>query len=321
MIHRISTFGLRAAAFAAVVFAVPAMHAAGPADAANGSPATPSVSSIFTVNVPNPTRDVRYETAGFSSSNDDAAPADANGLFGESYDGAQPPPSRRSYGRSRNGDRGHNPDGSNRWAFMAGAGAAVPAGNTANYYTPSYTIGGGAGINFNKTFGILGEFHYDHMGLTGNSINTEYNNLLAYGFTPSDLSGFDANAHVISITANPIINFAPASRSGRLGAYITGGVGWYHKVTNFTIPELGTSCSFYCIQYYENVNIDSASANAFGANLGFGLTYKLSEFSSERLFMESRYTWLAIGGNNNQDFFPYARRNTEYFPVTVGIRF
>ncbi len=56
-------------------------------------------------------------------------------------------------------------------------------------------------------------------------------------------------------------------------------------------------------------------------NGGFGLTYKLGEFSSSRLFLEARYHWIDIGSNSNADAFPYNRRNTEYIPVTFGVRF
>jgi hypothetical protein len=322
--------GLRIGLALAAISAVPALHAAGPASMNTSAPSalTASAPSIFNTTVPDPTRDVRYESAGMSSSDNAVEAADPSASLtgerdslGEHFDGEQPSPGRRRYGRSRYQDRLHNADGSTKIAFMAGAGLNMPVGNTGKYYTPSYTFGVGAGWNFNKTFGVLGEFHYDHMGLTGGSINTEYNNLLTVGFQQSDLEGFDANAHVFSLTVDPIINFTPRGRSGKLGGYVTGGVGFYHKTTNFTLPQVGESCSFFCVQFIENVNIDSASANSFGTNVGFGLTYKLSEFSSERLFVDARYNWLPISSNNNNDFFPFNRRNSEYIPITVGIRF
>lgn len=270
----------------------------------------------------------RYQTEGVSSSTDaveaeiaslSASPLEGAGSGAGQYGGRR----RRSYGRSRYQDRWHNADGSNKVAIVAGAGLNVPVGNTGKFYTPSYTITGGAGWNFNRQFGVLAEFHYDHLGTTGGSINYEYNNLLASfpTITPDDLIGLDGNAHVLAITLNPVVNFSDRDR--KLGAYITGGVGYYRKSTNFTLPALGRYCDYYgfCYTYTSNQNIDTASANAFGANGGFGLTYKLSEFSSERLFVEARYHWLKIDSTNNSDFFPFNRRNSEYVPVTVGIRF
>ncbi len=328
MNYRFTTSVLRSVAALAALSA-PTLFAAVPAASIDTS--SPSIFKMST-SVPDPTRDVRYQPEGMSSSVDmDAALVSASSLdterasLTEGYDAGQPAPGRRrSYGRSRYQDRLHNADGSTKIAFMVGGGIDVPNGNTAKFYTPSYTVGIGAGLNFNRTFGVLGEFHYDHMGVTGGAINTEYNNLLnylaPYGYTSNDLAGFDANAHVLSVTVDPVINFA--ARNSHVGAYVTGGVGYYRKTTNFTLPAAQTGCSYYyCSTYYTTYNFDSATANSFGFNAGFGLSYKLSEFSSERLFVDARYNWLPISSNNNQDFFPYNRRNTSFIPVTVGLRF
>lgn len=314
---------LRSVAALAAFSAAPTLFAAVPA--VSNEPSSPSIFKMST-SVSDPTRDVRYQPEDVSSSVDmDAALTPASSLdierssLTEGYDAGQPAPGRRSYGRSRYQDRLHNADGSSKIAFVAGAGLNVAAGNTAKYYTPSYTIEAGAGINFSKMFGILGEFHYDHLGLTAGSINYQYNNYLTYlNATTSDLAGLDANAHVIALTVNPIVNFAGASRGSKLGAYVTGGVGYYHKVTNFTLP---TQINTYYYSYIANSTFDSYSANSFGANGGVGLTYKLGEFSSERLFVEARYHWLKINSNNNTDFFPFNRRNSEYIPISAGIRF
>lgn len=270
--------------------------------------------------------DFHYQPSGVSSSSDDAIAA-ADPAASLNFDaGTQPPPGRRSYGRSRYQDHLHNSDGSTKIAFMAGGGMTVPTGDTAKYYTPSWTVAFGGGWNFNRMFGVLGEFHYDHMGVTGGAINYEYNNILnyisQYGYGPNDLAGFDANAHVLSLTVNPIINFSdPRSK---MGAYVTGGGGWYRKSTNFTLPTAQTGCNYYyCQTFYTTYNLDSYSANAFGWNVGFGLTYRLSEFSSERLFVDARYHWVPIkdDGYSQDPFFPFNRRHTGYIPVTFGIRF
>ena len=195
--------------------------------------------------------------------------------------------------------------------------------NTGRYYTPSYAIEAGAGLNLNKTFGALLEFHYQHMGLTSGAINTDYTNtynyFVAQGNNASDvasyLSGFDANAHIYAITVNPIVNLVG---QGKVGAYVTGGLGYYHKTTNFTLPQL--TQNIYGGVGYVNTTFDSYGTGGIGYNGGVGLTYKLSEFSSERLFVEARYEWLNLG-KNNSDFFPYNGRNSELIPITAGIRF
>ncbi|MGI4755301.1 MAG: hypothetical protein ACRYGF_00455 [Janthinobacterium lividum] len=318
---RLSTSVVRSCLTLTAFAFAPLLHAATPA----AGDTTPGTSSIFAMNttVIDPTRDFRYQPEGVSSSSAAAADDLSSSLDAERdslADGAQPAPGRRrSYGRSRYQDRMHNADGSTKIAFVAGAGLNLPTGNTGKFYTPSYTITAGAGINFNKTLGILGEFHYDHMGLTSNSLNYQYANYVTYaGATADDLAGLDGNAHVIALTVNPIVNFSGASRGSKLGGYVTGGVGFYHKVTNFTLPQ---EIDTYYYSYITPQTFDSYSANSFGVNGGFGLTYKLSEFSSERLFVEARYNWLKISANNSGDFFPFNRRNTGYIPITAGIRF
>ncbi len=298
----------------------PLLHATETA-ATSGTPASFTTSAAVT----DPTRGFRYQPDGISSSSEAVTEEIPSTLLNAERDslaggGGQPPPGRRrSYGRSRYQDRMHNADGSSKIAFVAGAGLNVPAGNTAKYYTPHLAIVAGAGINFSKVFGVLGEFHYDRMGLTAGSINLDYNNTLAaigpLGGTASDLAGFDANAHILALTVNPIVNLVG---QGRVGAYVTGGLGFYRKTTNFTLPQLQQN--IYGGIYQQNVTFDGYSANGIGYNGGVGLSYKISEFSSERLFVEARYEWLNLGKNSN-DFFPFNRRNSEVIPITVGIRF
>lgn len=317
------------AIFAAGTLAASAvLSAATPAQPENGiaqmnrSLLSPGSYSLADVN-----DDLHYRTDGVSSSSDavdtELASLSADpvaGLGGSGSGAGQYGAHRRSYGRSRYQDRWHNADGSTKVAFVGGVGINVPVGNTGKFYTPSYDFQVGAGYNFNRMLGVLAEFHYDHVGLTGGAIGYEYNNLLNDGVTADELAGFDANGHVLSFSVDPVISLT--GRSSKLGAYVTGGVGYYRKTTNFTLPSVGTTCDFYyCYQYSSNVNVDQYTASGFGANAGAGLTYKLSEFSSERLFVEARYHWLNLNDSNNQDFFQFNRRNSEYIPVTVGLRF
>ena len=326
MTLRISTPALRTGLALTAICAAPALFAATPAVDAAPAPAATASSSIFstTASFADVTREFRYQPAGVSSSSDDVAAGDPSAALPDDAGVGQPPPGRRrSYGRSRYQDRLHNADGSSKIAFVAGAGLNVPAGNTAKYYTPHVAIVAGAGINFNKTFGILGEFSYQHMGLTAGAINTDYTNTYNYfvsqGNNPSDVSnylaGFDANAHIFGFSVNPIVNLVG---QGKIGAYVTGGLGYYHKTTNFTLPQL--SQNIYGGVGYVNSTFDSYGAGGIGYNGGVGLTYKISQFSSERLFVEARYEWLNLG-KTNSDFFPYNGRNSETIPITVGIRF
>jgi hypothetical protein len=321
----ISTPALRIGLALSALCAAPALYAASPA-ATDTATATPAVTSIFntSASVADVTREFRYQPADISSSSDDLAAGDPSAALTEGTGAEQPPPGRRrSYGRSRYQDKLHNADGSSKIAVVAGAGLNVPAGNTAKYYTPHFAFVAGAGINFNKTFGILGEFSYQKMGLTAGAINTDYNNTYNYfvnqGNNPSDVStylaGFDANAHIYGISVNPIVNLVGQRK---IGAYVTGGLGYYHKTTNFTLPQL--TQNIYGGVGYVNSTFDSYGKGGIGYNGGVGLTYKMSQFGSERLFVEARYEWLNLG-KTNSDFFTYNGRNSETIPITVGIRF
>ena len=77
-----------------------------------------------------------------------------------------------------------------------------------------------------------------------------------------------------------------------LGAYIVGGVGFFHKVATFTVPEVEEECYYYCVEYQANAVVDHYSANAPGFDGGIGITYKPSRFAGERLFAEGRYVFV-----------------------------
>ncbi len=268
-----------------------------------------------------------------SSSSDAAAASDSEASF-NLLGGSQPPP-RRRYGRPNYASGNSNADGSEKYTFLAGAGLSGPIGNTHKYETPSYGFQFGGGRNFNKVYGLLMQFDYDHFGLQGKTLaNQEY--LYNYGVpVGSQLSSLDGNNHVWSFTLNPTFTL---STEGSLGAYAVLGGGFYHKVTNFTIPTVGTYCDYYygCYQYSANQMIDHYTSNAAGFNGGIGLTYKFSKFSNERFYVEARYVLLlnqqrygitsssspaTLNSYTGWNYYPQNSNRTTYIPVKFGIRF
>jgi len=226
----------------------------------------------------------------------------------------QPPP-RRQYGRPRYNDRNHNPDGSNRYTFMVGGGFVSPVGSTSNYQTIGWKIAVGGGVNFNKYFGVLLQYDYDRMNIPSYILRKMISDYSAIGF---DASGLDGNTHLWSVTLNPILTFMQNDSSS---AYITGGGGFYRKVTNFTLPQVGYYCDYFygCYPVQSNQTFDHYSNNAGGVNIGLGFTHKLSHYSSQKLFAEARYTWVDNQPNNNIYYTPNNYR-TSYIPVTFGLR-
>ena len=258
---------------------------------------------------------------------------------------------RQRYGRPKYRGGNTNADGSPKYDFYVGGGFAMPVGSQFNYATTSWGFGGGGGRMFNAHAGVNIDFQYDHFGMSGDTLTNQqnlynysinqYNNYCATN--PSDpncagapaslISGLDGNNHVWSFSLQPIYNLKAGEG---WGGYVTGGAGFYHKVANFTVPSLGTYCDpFYgCYQYESNQVIDHYTSNAFGVDVGGGLTYKFSRFSNERLFAEVRwvynfnsykpgvtYATVTPSNVNENNFFPYNSQRTSYLPVKFGLRF
>jgi hypothetical protein len=246
--------------------------------------------------------------------------------------GEDQPPPRRSYGRHTNyNDSTHNADGSNKYQFMVGGGFTLPTGGTHNYFTPSWVFQAGGGRFFNKKFGVMLDFNWSKFGIQTNTLN----NLLAiYNNLGGGLTQIGGSGHVWSFALDPVYNVV---QDEKMGIYVTGGAGFYHKSTSFTTPAEGEACYYFgCYTYQANQEIDSYISNAFGVNGGVGFTYRFSQFGGERLFAEARYVYTAnsrrpyydgtIGtppsGNTNYfNVFPENSAPTTFIPVTFGIRF
>lgn len=244
----------------------------------------------------------------------------------------QPPPRRRRYGRPNYNDRWHNSDGSNRIGFVAGGGFNVPVGSaSSDYLGTSYRFEAGAGLNFSQKLAVIFQFDYDRFSVPGQVLRSQlqlYTNV-APG---NDFTGLDGNSHIWSFTLNPTLT---VHQGEKFGEYVVGGGGFYHKVTNFTIPttQYYTDYYGYTYQYQANQIIDHYFSNAPGVTGGAGVTYRLSRFSNTKLFAEARYvhtfnkarigdpnlTGAANGQANN--LYPPNSNETSYIPITFGVRF
>ena len=278
----------------------------------------------------------------------DASAAANLDLPGLPADSTQPPP-RRRYGRPRYNDNNHNADGSNKYAFIAGVGLTLATGNTYHYLNTSYSYQVGAGRNFNKNFSVIAQFDWDNFGFNGRTLGNQlylenyYFNL--YCSNPVNagsatcqsgaLGALDGHTHVWSFSINPVYNIY--TREG-FGAYVVAGVGFYHKVATFTTPEQGVYFDPYYgyVSYVANATVDHYSSNAPGFNAGFGLTFKPSRFSGQRLYAEARYVFVdnsqrtgvtaltpsaTLNAYNGNNLYPANSNRTTYVPIKVGIRF
>jgi hypothetical protein len=280
--------------------------------------------------------------ATFSSSAADNEVAVADNHFDFLAINNDQPPPRRPYSRPRYRGSNTNADGSAKYEFLAGAGFTAPLGNTHHYLDTSYGFQVGGGRNFNKKFGVMLQFDYDNFGFQGQTLTNQFNlyntgiaifNLENPGADISPLASLDGSSHVWSFTLNPTYTFY----SGETwGAYVVGGVGFYHKTATFTTPEEGEEEDEFgdIFEFEENGTVDHYTSNAPGFNGGFGVTYKMSRFNNQRLYAEARYVFVdnqyrpgvtvnTINASNLfvANDFPANSNRTTYIPVKFGIRF
>ncbi len=346
---RPSSFVFRGAALAAVAGAFTlGAYAQQTAPAVTG-PAVSAPATLFAGVSSRPMDMATLADASYSSSSDSLSPEDATAADSAtlSFPGApaamQPPP--RRYGHPRYNDSSHNSDGSNKYVFEAGAGFTLPTGDTYHYYNTSWAFSVGGGRQFNKKFAVLLQFDYDHFGINGQTLDNQLalydngcNTVAAAASGDTCLTSLDGNNHIWSFTLDPTYTFY---QGDKVGAYGVLGAGLYHKVTNFTTPEEGYA-DYYgeLIEEEENAVIDHYTSNAFGGNLGIGLTYKFSRFADERFFIEARYViidnsqrqgyiyadntngYAPTGPNPDpNNLFPANSNKTTYIPIKIGLRF
>jgi hypothetical protein len=200
-------------------------------------------------------------------------------------------------------ERGWKHKISNNFAIEAGGGFNAPIGND----TPVITWGGnftvGGGLHFNKRFALLAEYQFMDNKLPGALI--------------ADAGAQGGNAHIWSLTLDPVVDLFPKRNNS---VYVTGGGGFYRKLTSFTDPEEVEECNYFCGIGVENVVVGHFSSNQGGLNLGLGLTHRLGgiygDTSKTQLFAEARYLFLNTPGVNQTN----GLGTTELIPVTLGVR-
>jgi hypothetical protein len=188
-------------------------------------------------------------------------------------------------------------DDYSKWLFNIGGGVGFPQGDLSSFVNDGGNFVAGGGYNFTKNFGVDTEFMWQDL-----PVNSQTKQLLQ---TPG------ASARQYAWTFNPIFHFPI---HGKLGAYAIGGIGWYHRSGETTTPGVGVICDPYwswwfgCTIGSVNFVTGSTSANAFGENIGGGVTYRLGE-GHAKIYAEVRYHHAG-----------YNKVSTNVLPLTFGIR-
>jgi hypothetical protein len=200
----------------------------------------------------------------------------------------------------------HEHNWSSHLAFEAGGGFNAPIGNDHPFITYGGNLTVGAGLQPMKHIGLLAEYQFIDDKLPGSLI--------------ADAGAQGGHAHIWSLTLDPVIYLFPAHKTD---VYLTGGGGFYRKVTSFTDPEEVEECYYFCTVGTENVVVSHFSSNQGGANLGLGFTHKFGGDPSMggsgrmKFFAEARYLWIDTPPLSSTD----GLGRTALIPVTVGVRF
>ena len=184
-----------------------------------------------------------------------------------------------------------------KWTFNVGGGIGFPQGELGSFVNEGghFVIGGG--YNIVKHLSVDSEFMWHAL-----PINSA---------TKQQLQTPGASARQYSVTVNPIVYFPIRPK---LGGYVIGGVGWYHRSGETTTPGVGVICDPYWSWWYGctigsvDIVTGSRSANAFGENIGGGLAFRLGG-SGIKFYTEVRYHHAG-----------YNRVATDILPLTFGVR-
>jgi hypothetical protein len=187
------------------------------------------------------------------------------------------------------------------WTVNVGGGVNLPSGTT-----DTFVRGGGgvaaAGVarNFGKYFGLRLDFQFDNLPLAETALQA------------AQAPG--ATSHVYALMLDPIINI-PVSKNW--GGYIVFGPSYQHRSgkldSSTAVP--GSACNGFFTWWGPcfaaslplNGNFLKSNQNEFGANLGGGITRKITP--RVELYAEFRY----MHGSHNSI-------TTDLRPITIGVR-
>jgi hypothetical protein len=262
-------------------------------------------------NAQSSTSDNQSSPAGYSSSNDHGSIqlAEFAAPDGMAALPSAPKPSSSAGGQEGGGRGGWRQSVASNFALELGGGFNAPVDK--NYITWGGNFTAGGGVNFSKRFALLAEYQFIDDKLPGKLI--------------AETGATGGHAHIWSLTLDPVVSLFPKSQND---VYITGGGGFYRKVTSFTDPQQALYCDFYgCYGVVQNVVIGHFSSNQGGWNIGGGYQHRMGGMygdSKMKLFAEVRYLDVltpAVNGITPSGLgVTTVAANTKLIPVMVGIR-
>ena len=189
-----------------------------------------------------------------------------------------------------------------KYNFTIGGGPGFPQNDISNVVNSGGHFVVGGGLNVGKHIGFDAEFMWHEL--------PPKQSVIAATGAPN------GSARLYSVTGNMM---AHTNEAHHLGLYGIGGIGWYHRSWELTAPTL--SIGTICLPSYffwgvvctnglvsSNAVLRSGSANAFGLNIGAGVTYRLGG-SHAKFYTEARYHYAY-----------FSHINTAVLPLTFGFR-
>lgn len=197
-------------------------------------------------------------------------------------------------------------------ALEFGGGFNIPTSDTSPYINTGYQINVGGGLHLSHGLTMLLEYQFLRDGLPDKII--------------AQAGSDGGNVHLWSFTAEPVIDLMPHHNTG---VYVTGGGGFYRKVTNFTVQTPTQYCTyFYCGIGYTPQTVGHFSSNQGGWNIGGGVSHRFAGMYGDgkmAIFAEARYLDVMTPAVVNQS--PNGLGNTtigagtKLVPISFGLRF
>jgi len=169
----------------------------------------------------------------------------------------------------------------------------------------------GAGYNFTRKHGLVGEFMWSHLFLSSSALNP-------IRFALQDPS-VDGSGNLYALTGN----YRFELRGKSLGVYFIGGGGLYHRAVSLSHKVTTGSTNITCEPTFEwwgfsctrglvtsNQTILRSSLSSLGVNAGIGFTTRVGEEAPYRVYVESRYHYAPTKGIS-----------TQMVDITFGIRY
>ncbi|HEV2484991.1 MAG TPA: hypothetical protein VGT08_05620 [Terracidiphilus sp.] len=251
----------------------------------------------------------RSSSAGFSSSNDSSSVqlAESVASTGLAALPSAPTPAPAAAGQETAGG-GWRHSLVSKYALEFGGGFNAPIDKNYITWGAQFTMGGG--VNFSKRFALLAEYQFIDDKLPGKLI--------------AETGATGGHAHIWSLTLDPVVSLFPKSEND---VYITGGGGFYRKVTSFTDVLPAQFCDFYyCGVGYTPQVVGHFSSNQGGFNIGGGYQHRMGGMygdSKMKLFAEVRYVDAltpAVTTQPNGLGTTSVAAGTKVIPISLGIR-